>query len=166
MSPLTTLLASSAPQQMHLASSFYFSDPIYSPIMPHGGIGDFLTHAIAALPHQIRLDVVETDAEFRVSAELPGVALKDVNIDVDACNVLRISAVHAERELHDDVVGGVTYHLSERTAGRQTRSLQMPGNADASRITAKLEQGVLSISVPKIAAHEARGRRRIVVNAA
>ena len=61
-------------------------------------------HAHAVQAPQIRLDVIETDAEFRVIADLPGVALKDLRVDVDARNVLRISATHAEHREYDDVV--------------------------------------------------------------
>ena len=99
-------------------------------------------------------------------ADLPGVALKDVRIDVDAGNVLRISAERVEEQERDDVRGGVTYHRSERTSGRQWRSLQLPQGVDASRIAAKLENGVLCICAPKIEGFDAGGRRRIAINAA
>jgi HSP20 family molecular chaperone IbpA len=48
--------------------------------------------ALAALPGPMRVDVVETDSEYRLVADVPGVALRDVKIDVDANNVLHISA--------------------------------------------------------------------------
>jgi hypothetical protein len=48
--------------------------------------------ALAALPGPMRVDVVETESEYRLVADVPGVALRDVKIDVDANNVLHISA--------------------------------------------------------------------------
>ena len=48
--------------------------------------------ALAALPGPMRVDVVETESEYRLVADVPGVAMRDVKIDVDANNVLHISA--------------------------------------------------------------------------
>ena len=71
----------------------------------------------------------------------------------------------ALEEHRDDVVGGVTYHRSERTTGHQTRSLQLPSHADSSKVTAKLEHGVLTVTAPKVAGYLVGGRRHIAITA-
>jgi predicted lipid-binding transport protein (Tim44 family) len=58
--------------------------------------------ALAALPGPMRVDVVETDSEYRLVADLPGVAMRDVKIDVDANNVLHISAEKANAVEQDE----------------------------------------------------------------
>jgi len=137
--------------------------------------------ALAALPGPMRVDVVETDSEYRLVADVPGVALRDVKIDVDANNVLHISAekanaveqdetrvsqlrareasAHARRpdpSLRAHAQGGVTYHRSERASGRQWRSMQLPAYADAHKIAARIDNGVLTICAPKIEGIEVR----------
>jgi hypothetical protein len=48
--------------------------------------------ALAALPGPMRVDIVETPDEYRLVADLPGVAARDLKVDVGADNVLRIVA--------------------------------------------------------------------------
>ena len=50
----------------------------------------------------------------------------------------------------------MTYHRSERTSGRQWRTLQLPAYADAHKIAARLDNGVLTVSAPKIEGIEVR----------
>ena len=136
--------------------------------------------ALAALPGPMRVDVVETESEYRLVADVPGVAMRDVKIDVDANNVLHISAEKANAVEQDETrvsllraqgatrarrpdpslrahaQGGVTYHRSERTSGRQWRSMQLPAYADAHKIAARIDNGVLTICAPKIEGIEVR----------
>ena len=132
-----------------------FTDSVFSAfygggaLAPRGGFSDFMSHALASLPQEIRLDVVETDTAFCVAADLPGVALKDVRVDVDAHNVLRISAERSAATATPEA--SVTYHRNERAVGLKTRNLQLPSHADAARISATLEQGVLRVVVHKLA---------------
>ena len=50
----------------------------------------------------------------------------------------------------------MTYHRSERTSGRQWRSMQLPAYADAHKIAARIDNGVLTICAPKIEGIEVR----------
>jgi len=124
--------------------------------------------ALAALPGPMRVDVVETDAEFRVVADLPGAQLADVKIELGDDRVLRISAEQRGAAFEqDETRGGVTYHRAERSSGRQWRSLQLPAGVDASKLSARLDRGVLCVCAPKHAAGaEGAGRRRIEVTQA
>ena len=51
--------------------------------------------------------------------------------------------------------GGLTFHRSERTTGRQWRNLQLPAYADAHAISASLEHGLLTVTMPKMTGAEA-----------
>jgi HSP20 family protein len=57
---------------------------------------------------------------------------------------------------------GIIYHRSERTQGRQWRSLQLPSNVDGSKVSARLDNGVLQIVAPKTSQLDS-GRRRVPV---
>lgn len=140
-----------------------------SPFGPLLSSAPLLSAALQREPPRVlamKLDLVETDGEYRVLADLPGVAMGDIKIDIDAGNVLRISAEKSDSQDEDVTQGGVTYHRSERSTGRQVRYVQLPANTDAARVAARVEHGVLTVVAPKIEGLEAGGRRRIAVQAA
>jgi HSP20 family protein len=90
------------------------------------------------------MDVAETDKEIELTAELPGLEEKDVQINV-ADNVLTIKGEKkAEKEEKDK-----NYRLVERSYGSFERSLQLPDGVDADAIKASIDKGVLKVVVPK-----------------
>ncbi|HEY0344017.1 MAG TPA: Hsp20/alpha crystallin family protein [Solirubrobacteraceae bacterium] len=98
------------------------------------------------------MDLVETDDHFVLKADLPGVAESDVNI-VFENNVLTLSGERmAEHEAKKD-----GYYRLERTSGSFSRSLTLPDGIDAGAVTAKFDNGVLEVRIPKPA--EAKPRR-------
>ncbi len=91
-----------------------------------------------------RMDVTETEKEFEITAELPGLEEKDVQVNV-ADGVLTIRGEKkAEKEEKDK-----SYHLVERSYGAFSRSLDLPEGVDADAIEASIANGVLKVSVPK-----------------
>jgi len=90
------------------------------------------------------MDVSETDNEIEITAELPGLRDKDVQINV-ADNVLSIRGEKkAEKEQKDK-----NYRLVERSYGSFERSLELPEGVDAGAIKASIDKGVLKVVVPK-----------------
>jgi len=108
--------------------------------------------ASAAVPAMTpRMDVTETDKEFEITAELPGLEDKDVQINV-ADGVLTIRGEKkAEKEEKDK-----NYHLVERSYGAFERSLELPAGVDADAIHASIANGVLTVKVPKPAAAQVK----------
>ncbi|MDB5448171.1 MAG: type effector protein [Phenylobacterium sp.] len=100
-----------------------------------------------------RLDVRETDQEFRVSVELPGVSEDDVEVDVDD-DLLTIRAEKKEER----EVDRSDQHVTERLFGVFQRSIRLPQAVDAQAVKATLENGVLQIVIPK-SERQARNRR-------
>jgi HSP20 family protein len=100
------------------------------------------------------LDVEETDSEYRVTAELPGLGQDDVEITcADGVLTLR-GEKHGERQ---------DRALSERWFGRFERRISLP-DADDGRAEATMRDGLLTIVLPKTA--QARENvRRIPINA-
>lgn len=89
-------------------------------------------------------DVVETDKEIEITAELPGLEEKDVKIELSD-NVLTIRGEKkAEKEEKNK-----DYRMIERSYGAFARSLELPSGVDAGAIKATIDKGVLKVTVPK-----------------
>ncbi len=90
------------------------------------------------------IDVSETDKEIDITAELPGLEEKDVQINVSD-NILTIRGEKkAEKEQKDK-----NYRLVERSYGSFERSLELPDGVNADGIKASIDKGVLKVVVPK-----------------
>jgi HSP20 family protein len=90
------------------------------------------------------MDVTETDKEIEITAELPGLKEKDVQINV-ADNVLTIKGEKkSEKEEKDK-----NYLLFERSYGAFSRTLDLPDGIDPDTIKASISDGVLKVTVPK-----------------
>jgi HSP20 family protein len=97
-------------------------------------------------------EVKETPDAFVLTADLPGVADTDLDIAVHN-NVLTVSG-RREAEQRKD---GESYSLYERAYGAFSRSFSLPELADGERIEAKLDRGVLVLTIAKKA--EAKPRK-------
>jgi HSP20 family protein len=97
-------------------------------------------------------EVKETTDTFVVKADVPGVAEADLDINVHN-NVLTVSGARASEERKD----GESFALYERQFGSFSRSFSLPDMADGERIEAKLENGVLTLTIAKKA--EAKPRK-------
>jgi len=97
------------------------------------------------------MDVTETDKEIEITAELPGIEEKDVQINITD-NVLTIRGEKkAEKEEKDK-----NYRLVERSYGSFERTLQLPEGVNADAIKASIAKGVLKVTVPKPAPAQAK----------
>lgn len=91
------------------------------------------------------VDVSETDEDFVVRAELPGIGQEDVKVSVDS-NTLTIKGekklVREEKEK--------TYHRMERSYGTFERTFSLSNRVDSSKAKASFKDGVLEIRLPKV----------------
>lgn len=90
------------------------------------------------------LNVYETEKEFEITLALPGMRKEDINISFEN-NTITISG---ERELKEE--DGTKYHRIESRFGKFERSLPLPNVIDEENIDATYENGVLTVTVPKI----------------
>lgn len=90
------------------------------------------------------VDFVEKDGEYEITAELPG--LDEKSVDVKLSNgVLTISG--EKKEEKEEKREG--YYCSERRYGSFRRAFRVPEGVDSDKITADFEKGVLKIKLPK-----------------
>ncbi len=99
-----------------------------------------------------RLDVKETEKSYEIQAELPGVSKEDVKVSVDGQRV----TIEAECRQANERREGETVVYAERTARRFMRSFALPTEVDDGAAQARLENGVLQLSLPKKQGTEAR----------
>tara|TARA_B100000809_G_scaffold68563_1_gene65750 strand:- start:424 stop:852 length:429 start_codon:yes stop_codon:yes gene_type:complete len=90
------------------------------------------------------VDIEETELNYLIRAELPGLSKKNVKVVVED-GVLTLSG---ERDL-ERKVEGKTFHHIERSHGTFTRSFTLPENAQAESVSANYKDGLLEIRVAK-----------------
>jgi HSP20 family protein len=98
------------------------------------------------------VDLAETDNGFEVRMDMPGMAAKDFDIQVNG-NVVTISGERKEETEEK----GKTWHRVERRSGSFSRSVTLPCNINAHEVAADYTGGVLTVTLPK--ADEAKPRR-------
>ena len=101
----------------------------------------------AGLPAEIRLDVSENEKEYLVSAEVPGARKDDVRVEIDR-NQFTISA-EVRKDVEDKHADGGRALLRETWRGRTSRTFTLAQDVDDKAASAKLEDGVLRLTLPK-----------------
>jgi len=112
---------------------------------------------LGRMPAWPSVEVSESDKEVRISAELPGMDEKDVEIFVSD-DVLTIRG--EKKEAMEDK----ERHFSERYYGRFERRIPLPFEVEEERAEASFQNGVLTVTLPKSPRAEAK-TKRIPVNA-
>lgn len=91
------------------------------------------------------IDVTETEKTFSVKAELPGVRKEDIKIAVDKKRISIEAEIKHEAEKKD----GENVVYAERSTRKFSRSFALPVEVDDERVEAKLENGILTLTLPK-----------------
>lgn len=92
-----------------------------------------------------RVDWKETPEAHVFKADLPGLKKEEVKVEVEDKNILQISGERSkEKEEKDD-----KWHRVERASGKFVRRFRLPDNAKMEQVKATMENGVLTVMVPK-----------------
>jgi HSP20 family protein len=102
------------------------------------------------------VDLVEAEDHFVLKADLPGLSDEDVSIEVQDGTLTISGERRAEHESHER-----GWYRIERSFGSFSRSLTLPDGVDADAISARFENGVLEVSIPK---PEERKPRRVEIS--
>jgi len=89
------------------------------------------------------VDVKEVNDNFTISAMLPGLKPEDVEIQIVNENV------SLKGEFKNEIDEGATYILQERPNGKFYRTLTLPDTLDSAKAEAKIENGILTLVIPK-----------------
>ena len=105
------------------------------------------------------VDVTEDDKAYKVTAELPGLDEKNIDIMVSGDMLTLKGEKRYEKDEQDK-----NRYMSERAFGSFQRSFALPESVDRDKITADLSKGVLTITLPKTAEAQ-RQEKKIEVKA-
>lgn len=90
------------------------------------------------------IDFAEDDKAYHLTAELPGLGAKDVEVTLSGDTLTISGEKREEREEKEK-----SYHVSERHYGSFRRSFTVPQGVDRDRIAASFRNGVLALTLPK-----------------
>lgn len=113
------------------------------------GLGDFGKNAMA-----MKLNVAEHDGAVEVTAELPGCAAEDIDVQLKD----GILTIKGEKKVEKDDKQK-DYHVMERAYGMFERSVSLPAEVDASKVEAAFDKGVLKVTLPKLPAEKSRAQK-------
>ncbi|XP_056690819.1 18.1 kDa class I heat shock protein-like [Spinacia oleracea] len=100
----------------------------------------------AAFVNNARIDWKETPEAHVLKADLPGLKKEEVKVEVEDGKVLQISGErNREQEEKND-----KWHRIERSSGMFMRRFRLPENVKMEEIKANMEDGVLTVTVPKV----------------
>lgn len=120
----------------------------------------FFSAPAAANSHSLRspaLDVAETERAYSVKLDMPGVAKEDVKVSVEGRQV----SVRAHSQVVEERKEGERVVYRERAASSYARTFTLPVEVEQAEAVAKLEHGVLLLTLPK---RGARSAAQISVN--
>jgi HSP20 family protein len=126
------------PVSRHPAAIFRSFDRLFDDVF--GGFAE--ARPAARVP---ALDVAETDKDYTVTLDLPGVAKNQVNVSIDG----RVVKVEAKSQTEDEKKDGDRIVYSERSTSQFARSFKLASEIDQAASSAKLENGVLTLTLAK-----------------
>jgi HSP20 family protein len=100
------------------------------------------------------IDIAEDDTGYKLTAELPGMTEKDIEITVND-DMLTLKGEKKQEAEHKEK----NYTMSERSYGAFQRSFWLPESVDRSKIDASFAKGILTVSLPKSAATAVQSKK-------
>ncbi|MGC2049346.1 MAG: Hsp20/alpha crystallin family protein [Gallionella sp.] len=98
-----------------------------------------------AIEPQIKMDVKESNGDYKIKAEIPGVKKDDIHVSIEGNRVSISAEVKKEKEEKE----GEKVIRSERSYGMASRSFTLADEVDQAKVQAKYADGVLELTLPK-----------------
>jgi HSP20 family protein len=123
-----------------------------------GTAGGNTSSALNAFAKQPAIDVVDTEKEVVVHTELPGMKKEDIKVEVVDNQLVVSGEAKTESKFEDH-----NYVRRERSFGTFRRVVGLPKNVDSHQISARFENGLLEVKLPKKQLEQAQ-RKTIAIN--
>lgn len=124
------------------------------PFFSSGDTGIFAPFFSSAGALAPSMDVTEDGSAYTITAELPGLEDKDVDVSIDG-SMLNIKGEKQQETERQEK----SYYLSERSYGSFSRSVYLPDGVDRDKISAQISKGVLTVTLPKTAAAQSSSKK-------
>jgi HSP20 family protein len=98
-----------------------------------------------ARPWTPSVDILETENELVLKADIPDVSLKDINIQIEQGTL----SIKGERKFEKVEGKGTGYHRIERSYGEFQRFFSLPETVEPDKVKAEYKNGVLTVTLPK-----------------
>lgn len=119
-------------------------DPFGSLRLFEDAVTRMMSEPRTSRPWSPAVDIVETEDELIVKADLPDVRLEDIDVRVEKGTLSLKGERKFEKELADK-----GYHRIERSYGSFMRSFSVPSSVDTEKVSADYKNGVLTVTLPK-----------------
>ena len=100
--------------------------------------------ALTSIDWAPNVDIIESEKEYLIKAELPEIKKEDVKVSVEK----KVLTIQGERKQEKEEKGK-KYHRIERSYGAFERSFTLPDDADEGKVSAEFKEGVLSVHLGK-----------------
>ncbi|HEX5338085.1 MAG TPA: Hsp20/alpha crystallin family protein [Gallionella sp.] len=120
-------------------------DPFRDDWLKGFGMQPFTLNRDMDVAPQIKIDLTESDKDYKVMAEIPGVKKEDINVKVEGNRV----SISAEVKQENKETEGEKVICCERYEGSTYRSFTLDNDVDETKAQAKYENGVLQLTLPK-----------------
>ena len=130
-----------------------FHNRLYRPWLGSNPAGTTANYGADGREWSIPLDIVQEEDKYVLRASLPGIAPENIEVSIDH-GVLTIKG-RTEAEAEDQQEDG-SYMVRERRSGSFSRSLRLPESVDADQAKPNFDNGVLTITLPKVESKKAK----------
>lgn len=144
---LVPLRRTSAPASSNAQTRYAYNDfnRIFDNLF-NNSISNMAAPSHSVTDMAIRMDIAETDTAYLVTADIPGLEDKDIELTLHD-GLLTLNGERQNEVMEND---NKTFHRTERSYGQFKRVLQLPGDADEENVSAHMKNGVLNIEIGKI----------------
>ena len=112
-------------------------------------LGEFPRNAMA-----MKVNVAEQDGAIEVTAEMPGCAPEDIDVQLKD----GVLTIKGEKKVEKDDKQK-DYHVMERSYGMFERSFTLPAEVDGSKVEAAFDKGVLKVTLPKLPEAQSKAQK-------
>lgn len=128
------------------------ADPIFDKFFEDFGLAPIADDGWSLASFTPKVNVAETDKEVKISAELPGMDEKEIDVSISDGFLTLKGEKKEEREEKEK-----NYYRVERSTGYFHRDIPFPCEVDADKVNAVFKKGVLTVTLPKT--QKAKGRQ-------